>query len=306
MSKVIITAAITGSIHVPTMSPHLPITPEEIIIEVEKAYKAGAAVVHIHARNPADGSPSADLELYRKILKGIKEICDIVVCITTGGGLGMSLEERIAAVREFQPELASFNMGSLNFALYPLGQKIEHYKYPWEKQYLDMTEDFAFQNTFKALKYFCTTMYEYQTVPELEVYDVGMINNALQLIQEGVLKKPIYMQFVMGILGGIPASADNLLFMYNSSKSLIGDFNWSVAAAGRYQFPMGVMNMLLGGNMRVGLEDSLYISRGELAKSNAEQVAKSCRIAKELGLEIASANDAREILGLKGLDNVNF
>ncbi len=305
-NKVIITAAITGAIHVPTMSPYLPITPEQIIDEAVKAHDAGAAVVHIHARNPKDGRPSADLELYRIILEGIKKRCDVVVCVTTGGGAGMSLEERIAAVREFKPELASFNMGSINFALYPIAQKIEKFNYPWEKEYLEFTEDFAFNNTFKALKYFCQTMNENGTLPELEVYDVGMINNTAQLINEGILKTPVYIQFVMGILGGIPAGVDNLLFMHNTARQLLPAFHWSVCAAGRNQFPMGTTGMVLGGNMRVGLEDSVYISRGTLAKSNAEQVAKASRIAKELGLEAAAPDDARKVLGLKGLDKVNY
>ncbi len=305
-NKVIITAAVTGAIHVPTMSPYLPITPDQIIDEAVKSYEAGAAVVHIHARDPQDGRPSADLGLYREILEGIKKRCNVVICVTTGGGLGMSLEERIAAVREFKPELASFNMGSINFALYPLAQKIEKFNYSWEKDYLEFTEDFAFSNTFKALKYFCQTMNEHGTVPELEVYDVGMINNISQIIEEGIMKTPVYTQFVMGILGGIPADADNLLFLYNTAKKLLSTFNWSVCAAGRNQFPMGVTGMALGGNIRVGLEDSIYISRGVLAKSNAEQVAKAGRIAKELGLETATPDDARQILGLKGLDYVSF
>lgn len=306
MSKVIITAAITGAIHVPTMSPYLPITPQQIIDESIRAREAGAAVVHIHARNPKDGIPTSDIEIYREILTGIKARSDVVICITTGGGLGMTPEERIATVREFRPEMASFNTGSMNFALYPLVKQIGEFKYPWEKQYLKASERFAFLNTFDVLKYFCKTMEETQTRPELEIYDVGMINNSAQLIAEGYLKKPLYLQFVMGILGGIPATVDNLLFMYNTAREIIKDFQWSVCAAGRHQFPMGVVNMILGGNMRVGLEDSLYISRGKLAQSNAEQVEKAVRIARDLGLEPATPAEAREMLGLKGMDKVNF
>lgn len=306
MSKAIITAAITGAIHVPTMSDYLPVTPDEIINEAVEANEAGAAVVHIHARDPQNGKPSSDLELYGKILKGIKERSDVVVCITTGGGLGMTAEERISVVKEFKPEIASFNMGSMNFALYPLAERFDTFKYSWEKDYLEMTEDFSFANSFKTLKYFCQTMNEMGTLPELEIYDIGMINNTAHLIAEGVLKKPPYLQFVMGILGGIPASVDNLLFMYNTAKNTIKEFNWSVCAAGRQQFPIGVTNLILGGNMRVGLEDSLYMSKGILAKSNAEQVAKVVRLAEELNIELATADDARKILGLKGKDKVNY
>ncbi len=306
MSKVIVTAAITGAIHVPTMSPYLPVTPEEIADEAVKACEAGAAVVHIHARDPEDGKPSPNLELYHQILTKIKKRCNVVVCITTGGGLGMTAEERISVVKEFKPEIASFNTGSMNFALYPLLERMEEFKYSWEKKYLEMTKSFAFHNTFDDLEHFCKTMNENGTLPELEVYEVGMINNAAQLIAEGVLKEPVYMQFVMGILGGIPATIDNLLFMYNTARKQIKEFNFSACAAGRHQFPIGVTNMILGGFMRVGLEDSLYLGKGVLAKSNAEQVAKAVRIAGELSLEVASPDDARQILGLKGLDKVNF
>lgn len=306
MSKVVITAAITGAIHVPTMSEYLPLTPEQITDEAVRAAEAGAAMVHIHARDPKDGKPSPDLELYRKILTGIKERSDVIICVTTGGGLGMTPEQRVAPVREFKPEVASFNMGSVNFALYPFAKKLETTKYPWEKPYLEMTEDFAFANTFKTLKHFCQTMNECGTLPEMEIYDVGMINNAAQLVEEGYLKKPMYLQFVMGILGGIPATADNLLFLSNTARRHLEGFSWSVCAAGRHQFPMGIMGVLLGGNMRVGLEDSIYLERGVLAKSNAEQVTKAVRLVRELSLDTATPDEARTMLGLKGKDNVAF
>lgn len=306
MPKAIITAAITGAIHVPTMSDYLPITPEEIIEEVVRAHEAGAAVVHIHARDPQNGKPSSDLEIYRKILIGIKQRCDVVVCITTGGALGLNMEERISVVKEFEPEMASFNMGSMNLGLYPLLGRYQSFKHSWERDYLAMTEDFTFTNTFKTMKYFCETMNEHNTLPELEIYDTGMINNTAHLIDQGILKKPVYLQFVLGILGGIPATVENLQFMYNTAKNLIKDFNWSVCGAGKQQFAVGVTNLILGGNMRVGLEDSLYISRGVLAKNNSEQVAKAARIAGELGIEVASAKDARQMLGLKGLDKVKY
>ncbi len=306
MSKVIITAALTGNIHVPSMSPYLPITPKQLIEEAIRCEQAGAAVVHVHARNPEDGKPTTDVEIYREILSGIKARSQVVVSPTTGGVATMTPEQRIAVVRELQPEMATFNAGSFNFALYPVMSKIEEYKYPWEKEFLQSTESFIFSNTFTSLKVFCRTMNEVQTKPELEIYDVGQITNLAQIISEGYLKKPLYLQFVLGILGGIPASVDNLLFLYHTAKNVLGDFQWSVCAAGRHQFPMGVVNLILGGFMRVGLEDNLYIEKGVLAKSSAEQVEKAVRIARELGLEIASPHDARKILGLKGQDKVNY
>lgn len=306
MGKVIITAALTGNIHTPSMSPYLPTTPEQLIDEAVRCAEAGAAVVHVHARNPEDGKPTTDVEIYRKILSGIKEKTNLVVSPTTGGTATMTPEERITVVRELKPEMATFNAGSLNFALYPILNKMKEFKYDWEKDFLESTEGFIFPNTFTSLKVFSKTMNETGTKPELEVYDVGQITNLAQIISEGYLKKPLYLQFVLGILGGIPASLDNLLFLSNTANKVLGDFELSVCAAGRHQFPMGVANMLQGGHMRVGLEDNLYISKGQLAKGSYEQVEKAVRLARELGLETATPDDARDILGLKGLDKVNF
>jgi uncharacterized protein (DUF849 family) len=306
MGKVIITAALTGNIHTPSMSPYLPLTPDQLIDEALRCEQAGAAVVHVHARNPEDGKPTTDVEIYREILSGIKSKTNLVVSPTTGGTATMTPEQRIRVVRELKPEMATFNAGSLNFALYPVVNKVEEFQYPWEKDFLESTEGFIFPNTFTSLKVFCQTMNEVQTKPELEVYDVGQITNLAQIIEEGYLKKPLYLQFVLGILGGIPASLDNLLFLTNTARKLLGAFELSVCAAGRHQFPMGIANMIQGGHMRVGLEDNLYISKGKLAKSSAEQVEKAIRLAHELGLEIASSDDARGILGLKGPDKVNF
>jgi 3,5-dioxohexanoate:acetyl-CoA acetone transferase len=306
MGKVIITAALTGNIHTPSMSPHLPLTPEQLIDEAVKCEEAGAAVVHVHARNSEDGSPTTDVEVYRKILTGIKEKTNLVISPTTGGTATMTPEERIAVVRELKPEMATFNAGSFNFALYPVVEKMKEFKYDWEKGFLESTEGFIFANTFTSLKVFCDTMNETKTLPELEVYDVGQITNLAQIIKEGHLKRPLYLQFVLGILGGIPASTDNLLYLINTAEKVLGEFQWSVCAAGRHSFPMGVINMIQGGFMRVGLEDNLYIEKGKLAKSSAEQVEKAIRMAGELGLETASPDEAREILSLKGLDKVNF
>jgi uncharacterized protein (DUF849 family) len=306
MGKVIITAALTGNIHTPSMSPYLPITPGQLIEEAVRCEQAGAAVVHVHARNPEDGKPTTDVEIYREILSGIKEKTNLVVSPTTGGTATMTPEQRIRVVRELKPEMATFNAGSLNFALYPVVDKVEEFKYPWEKDFLESTEGFIFPNTFTSLKVFCQTMNEVQTKPELEVYDVGQITNLAQIIAEGYLKKPLYLQFVLGILGGIPATLDNLLFLTNTARNILGEFELSVCAAGKHQFPMGIANMIQGGHMRVGLEDNLYISKGKLAKSSAEQVEKAMRLARELGLDTASSDDARGILGLKGSDKVNF
>jgi len=306
MSKAIITAAITGSIHTPSMTPYLPITPKQIADEAVRAYEAGAAVAHIHVRDPETGMPSPSLELFREVLTEVKSRCNMIICTTTGGGLGMTTEQRVAVVREFKPELASFNFGSMNFALFPILQKIKEWKYPWEPQYLGMTEDFIFPNTFKTLREFCQYFKEAQTKPEIEIYDVGMINNLAFMIQAGHIEKPVYLQFVMGILGGIPATVENLVFLYKTAKDLIGDFKWSVCAAGRNQMPMCTTALIMGGNARVGLEDSLYVEKGRMAKSNAEQVEKIVRIARELGIEPATPDEARQILGLKGLDKVAY
>lgn len=306
MKKRIITAAITGSIHTPSMSSYLPITPDHIVDETIRAYEAGAAVAHIHARNPKTGQPSADVNLYREIATRIKSKCNIILCITTGGGVGMTVEERVASVPTLKPELASFNFGSLNFALFGALDILKEFKHSWERDYLSMTEDFILPNTFKTMAEFGRIFRENRTQPELEVYDVGMLNNIAFMLERGHLQKPVYIQFVMGILGGIPAGPDNLLFLYNTARSYIGEFNWSVCAAGRHQFNMCTLSLLLGGNARVGLEDNLYLEKGVKAKSNAEQVEKIARIARELGLEPATPDEARQILGLKGLDKVAY
>jgi len=309
MAKVIVTAAITGGIHTPSMSPYLPITPEQIAEQAIEAYEAGAAVVHIHIRNSETGQPSSDMNLFGEILTRIKTKCNLIVCTTTGGGLGMPAEERLKVVPTFKPELASFNAGSINFGLFDLPErmKIKEWKYPWEKQYLQMTEDFIFPNTFKSLQEFARAFAESNTKPELEVYDVGMINSLLYLVRKGFLKKPLYLQFVMGIMGAIPPSVENLVFLHETASRTFGDdFVWSVCAAGRFQLPMCTAALTMGGNVRVGLEDSLYAGKGVLAKSNAEQVEKIIRIANELGIDIATPDEARQILGLKGLDKVGY
>jgi uncharacterized protein (DUF849 family) len=306
MKKAIITAAITGSIHTPSMSSHLPITPEQIVEDSIRAWEAGAAVVHIHVRDPETGRPSSDSKLFGEVASQIKSRSDLVICITTGGGLGQTTEERVAAVREYSPELASLNAGSLNFALFHALDSYKEFDYDWEYEYLNMTEDFIFPNTFKTLREFNHYLSKESTKPEFEIYDVGMINNLAFLIGKGHVKEPVYLQFVMGILGGIQATMNNLQFLYNCARDAIGEFQWSVCAAGRHQFTMCTASLLMGGNVRVGLEDNLYLDKGVKAKSNAEQVAKIIRIARELGIEPATPAEARQILNLKGLDKVRF
>ena len=304
--KVIITAAITGGVHVPSQSPYLPITPDQIVDECVRAGEAGAAVAHIHVRDPENGRPIPSMELFRDVAERVKQRSNIVLCTTTGGAPGMTHEERVGVVRELAPELASCNMGSMNFSLAPLAERIKDYQNDWEQPFLAKTEDNIFANTFKSMRYFLETMNEQSTRPELEVYDAGMVNNAAFMINAGALKRPVYIQFVLGILGGLPASVENLVLLYNQARLLLGEFEWSVAAAGRFQFPIGLAALAMGGNVRVGLEDNVYLNKGQLARSNAEQVEKMVRIIRELSLEPATPDEARQILHLKGLSAVKF
>jgi uncharacterized protein (DUF849 family) len=307
MNKYIVTAALTGAIHTPTMSPHLPITPDELAQEARRASEAGAAVVHIHARDPETGQPSADSNLFGQILSKIKASCNAVVCTTTGGGFGMTVEQRVSVVKTYSPELASLNAGSLNFALHPILDKIKEFKHDWEPQYLGMSEDFIFPNTFKTLREFNQFFAAQDTKPEFEIYDAGMLNNLSFLLQTGKIKKPVYLQFVLGILGGMQATVNNLVFLVNSAREIIGDgFVWSVCAAGRHQFTMCNLALLMGGNTRVGLEDNLYLKKGAMATSSAQQVEKIIRIGKEHGLEPATPEEARKILNLKGIEKTRF
>jgi uncharacterized protein (DUF849 family) len=306
MNKVIITAAITGSIHVPTMSEYLPIKPERIAEEAIRSYNEGAAVTHIHVRNPETGQASSDQKLWREVCERIKSKCDIIICCTTGGGIGHNTAERVAAVNNLKPELASFTPGSVNFGLFPLAEKIKNFKFDWEKPFLEGTENFVFANTFKTMREFASAFDSAGTKPELEVFDVGMINNIDFMIKRGQLKSPVYMQFVLGILGGLPATAESLFAVHNAARLALGEFNWSVCAAGHNQMGLMATAMTMGGNARVGMEDALYLEKGKFATSNAEFVAKVVRIAREIGREIATPQEARKILGLKGLNNVGF
>ena len=289
------------------MSEYLPISPEQIIDDIMSVYEAGGAVAHLHVRDPETGQPKSDQEIFRKVVTEVKRRCDIIICATTGGSLGDTVENRGKVVTNLQPELASLNAGSMNFALFHVLPKYEgKWKFDWEQQYLSGTDDFIFPNTFYTMHEFINLMKKNGTKPEFEIYDVGMINNLAHLIDSGHIQTPVYLQFVLGILGGIPATVENLVYLVQTARQQIGNFQWSVCAAGRTQFAMTTHALLMGGHARVGLEDNLYLDKGLLAKSSGEQVAKLKRIAAELGVETATPAEARQILGLKGLERVAY
>ncbi|OYX10730.1 MAG: 3-keto-5-aminohexanoate cleavage protein [Rhizobiales bacterium 32-66-8] len=308
MGKVIITCAITGGIHTPTMSDALPITPNEIADQAIAAAEAGAAILHLHARDPIDGRPTPDPAVFMEFLPRIKQSCDAVINITTGGGLNMTVEQRLAAPLLAAPEMCSLNMGSMNFALHPLAARYSGWKHAWEQPYLEGTKDFIFRNTFADIERIYRLLGEqHGTKFEHECYDVSHLYNLAHCLDQGWFKPPVFLQLIFGILGGIGADMDNLMFMKRTADKLFGkDYQWSVLAAGRHQMPFATQAAMMGGNVRVGLEDSLFIGRGKLAQSNAEQVAKIRRIVEELGLEIATPAEARATLGLKGADRVAF
>jgi uncharacterized protein (DUF849 family) len=306
--KVIITCAVTGSIHTPTMSPYLPITPDEVAHGAIEAAEAGAAILHLHARDPKDGRPTPDPGVFMQFLPRIKQASDAVVNITTGGGHGMSLQERLAAPLKAKPEMCSLNMGSMNFGLYPMLGRYKEWKYEWEPKALEASRDFIFRNTFKDIEYIlkelgegCGTKFEY------ECYDVGHLYSLAHFLDRKLVKPPLFVQTIFGILGGIGADTENLAHMRRIADKLFGDqYQWSVLAAGRHQLPFVTTAAIMGGNVRVGLEDSLYIGKGQLAKSNAEQVRRIRTILENLSLEIATPKEARAALALKGGDQVDF
>ena len=307
-SKIIITCAITGGIHVPSMSDYLPVTPKEIAQQSIGAAEAGASILHLHARDPENGRPTSDPSVFNKFLPVIKDACNAVINITTGGGLQMTVEQRLEAPLKFKPEMCSLNMGSMNFALFPAASKLKNWKNDWEKPFLEASEDFIFRNTFgdvrkivKMLGEECGTKFEH------ECYDIGHLYNLAHFVDAGIIKPPFLIQSIFGVLGGIGPEMDNVLFMKQTADRLFGDdYIWSVLAAGRYQIPFVTQAAMMGGNVRVGLEDSIYLEKGVLAKSNAEQVSKIRKILEELGMQIASPDETRSILGLKGQDLVNF
>ena len=310
MSKpIIITCAPTGGIHTPSMSPHLPVTPAEIATASIDAAEAGASIIHLHARDPETGKPDPRPETFRQFLPVIKQSTDAVINVSTGGGLGMSIDERLLGATSASPEMASLNMGSMNFGLFPMLRKYTEFRHDWERPFLEMTEDFIFPNTFKTIRYAIEKLGgEHGTKFEFECYDLGHLYNVKWFVDQGLIKPPFFVQMVFGIMGGMGADLDNLIHLHKKADELFGpdNYEWSVLAAGRHQMPFATQSAMLGGNLRVGLEDSLFIGKGELATSNAQQVIRIREIIENLGLTVATPAEARERLALKGGDRVGF
>ncbi len=307
--KVIISCALTGSVHTPTMSPYLPVTPDQIAEQAIEAAEAGAAILHLHARNPADGKPTPDPKVFDQFIPRIKAATDAVINITTGGSTRMTVEERLAYPRQAKPEMCSLNMGSMNFTIHPVARKIKEWKLPWEQAYVEGMEDLIFRNTFKDIRRILQTLGDgCGTRFEFECYDLGHLYTLAHFVDEGLVKGPIFIQSIYGILGGMGPDPENLSIMRTTADRLFGreNYRFSVLGAGRHQMPLLTMAAIMGGNVRVGLEDSLYLGRGEYARTCAEQVRKIRRILDELSLEIATPDEARAMLGLKGKDAVNF
>ena len=305
--KVIITCAITGSIHTPTMSPHLPITPDEIAQQAIGAAQAGAAIVHLHARDPKDGRPIQDPEYFKAFATQIKAQSDVVLNFTTGGAPTMDIEERLQPALQLKPEVASLNMGSMNFGLYPMLGRFKNFKHEWEKPYLQESDGRIFKNTFKDIQYILESCRANKTRFEIECYDIGHLYTAAHFLERQIVEPPLFIQSVFGILGGIGAHPEDVMQMKRTADRLFGnDYVWSVLGAGRNQMPTATMSAVMGGNVRVGLEDSIWNGPGELAKTNAEQVKRIRTIIEALSLEVASPDEAREILQLKGRENVGF
>ena len=305
--KVIITCAVTGAIHTPSMSPHLPITADEIADAAIGAYEAGAAIVHLHARDPVDGRPDQRPEAFAPFLQRIKRSCNVVINITTGGAATMSVEERLKPCAHFKPEVASLNMGSMNFGLFPMLERFKQFKFDWERPYLEGSDERIFKNTFRDIANILTTCAQNNTRFEIECYDIGHLYTLRHFANRGLVKPPFFIQSVFGILGGIGPHAEDVAHMRRTADRLFGDqYVWSVLGAGRNQLPIAAQSVALGGNLRVGLEDSLWIGAGRLAESNAQQVRAARQIVEGLGLELATPDEARALLGLKGGDKVNF
>jgi len=307
-NKVIISCALTGGIHTPTMSPALPVSPDMLAEQGVAASQAGAAVLHVHARDARDGRPTPDPAAYMAFLPRLKEGCEAIINVTTGGSLNMTVDDRLKAPVMLRPEMCSLNMGSMNFALYPLADRYQSWKYDWEEPYLRATEDSVFRNTFRDIARIISVLgQEHGCRFEHECYDVGHLYNLAHMVDRKIVRPPFFVQMIFGVLGGIGSDLANLMFMKQTADRLFGsDYIWSVLAAGRQQMPFAAQSVLLGGSVRVGLEDSLFISRGTLASSNAEQVTKVRSIIEALGSEIATPADVRQLLGLKGVSAVGF
>jgi uncharacterized protein (DUF849 family) len=305
--KIIITCAVTGSIHTPSMSPHLPITAQEIADAAVGAAEAGAAIVHLHARNPTDGRPDQSPEAFAPFLLDIKRRSNVVINLTTGGSPFMSVAERIAPAAKWKPEVASLNMGSMNFGLFPMLRRFKTFRHEWEPQMLENSRDLVFRNSFKDIEYALRTLNETGARYEFECYDTSHLYNLSHFLQVGLVKPPLFIQTVFGLLGGIGSHPDDVMHMRRTADRLFGDnYLWSVLGAGRSQMPIAALSASMGGNVRVGLEDSLWIGAGRLAESNAEQVRQVRKVIEGLSLDIATPEDAREILQLKGAAQVAF
>jgi uncharacterized protein (DUF849 family) len=306
--KVIITCAVTGAIHTPTMSPYLPITAKEIAEAAIGAAEAGAAIVHLHARDPETGKPDQRPEAFAPFLPVIKECCNAIINLTSGSSPGMRVEERVKPAEVFKPEIASLNMGSMNFALYPMLNRYKRFKFDWEQPYLEGTRDLIFRNTFKDIEFVVKTCASNGTRFEFECYDIGHLYTLAHFLDRGLVTPPLFVQSVFGILGGIGTHAEDVAHMRRTADRLLGreNYRWSVLGAGRNQMPVAAMAAAMGGHLRVGLEDSLWIGPGKLARSNDQQVRKARRIVEGLGRDIATPDEAREILSLKGADKVAF
>jgi uncharacterized protein (DUF849 family) len=305
--KVIITCAVTGAIHTPSMSPHLPITADEIAEAAIGAHEAGAAIVHLHARDPVDGRPDQRPEAFAPFLRRIRQTCNVVINITTGGAPTMGVEERLKPCAHFKPEVASLNMGSMNFGLFPMLERFKQFKFDWERPYLEGSDERIFKNTFRDIANILTTCSGNGTRFEIECYDIGHLYTLRHFADRGLVKPPFFIQSVFGILGGIGPHPEDVAHMRRTADRLFGDqYLWSVLGAGRNQLPIATQSVALGGNVRVGLEDSLWIGPGLLAESNARQVRAARQIIEGLGLEVATPDEARAMLNLKGGDQVNF
>jgi uncharacterized protein (DUF849 family) len=307
-NKVIITCAVTGAIHTPSMSPHLPITPDQIVDAAIGAAEAGAAIVHLHARNPETGRPDQSPEAFGRFISRIKQRSNVVINLTSGGSPDMRVEQRVSPAHTFKPEVASLNMGSMNFALFPMLNRYKEFKHDWERTYLEGTRDLVFRNTFKDIEFVLRTCADNGTRFEFECYDIGHLYNLAHFLERGLVKPPLFVQSVFGILGGIGTHPEDVMHMRRTADRLLGreNYRWSVLGAGRAQMVIGAMAVSMGGNLRVGLEDSLWIGAGQLAESNAQQVKRARQIVEGLGFEVAAPDDAREILALKGGDKVAF
>lgn len=307
LDKVIITCAVTGAIHTPTMTPHLPITPDQITEAAIGAAEAGASILHLHARNPETGQPDQTPEAFARFLPRIKQGTNAVVNITSGGSPFMTVEERVQPAAQFQPEVASLNMGSMNFGLYPLLDKYKEFKFEWEKSHLEASRDLVFRNSFKDIEYVLETCYGNGTRFEFECYDISHLYNLAHFADRGLVKPPFFVQSVFGLLGGIGTHPEDIMHMKRTADRLFGDqFRWSVLGAGASQLRIAAQAAAMGGNIRVGLEDSIWAGKGVLAKTNAEQVMLARKIIEGLGKSVATPDEAREILSLKGGDQVAF